>query len=49
VAAHIAESFLYRRATVGLFPPRSRENPADSRVPTPPELFNPDVLVRLGR
>ena len=49
VGFQIAENLLYNRATVVLFPPRSRQNPADYRVPLRQELFNPDVLVRFGR
>jgi hypothetical protein len=49
VAVQTAENLLYKRATVVLFPPRSRENPADWRVATSAEDFRPDVLARLGR
>jgi hypothetical protein len=49
IAFQVAESFLYHRATVVLFPPRDAKNAADWRVANPRELFNPDVLVRLGR
>jgi hypothetical protein len=49
VGVQTAENFLYKRATVVLFPPRNRENPTDFRVPLSRELFSPDVLVRLGR
>jgi hypothetical protein len=43
------ENFLYKRATVVLFPPRKLDNPADYRVPLSPDLFNMDALVRLGK
>jgi hypothetical protein len=43
------ENFLYKRATVVLFPPRKQENPSDYRVPLTPEMFNIDALVRLGK
>jgi|SRR5579871_2499086 len=49
IAVQTAENVLYQRATVVLFPPRSRDNPADWRVVTPPERFTLDVLARLGR
>jgi hypothetical protein len=49
IAVQTAENLLYDRATVVLFPPRSPDNPADWRVPTSPERFDPDVLVRLGK
>jgi hypothetical protein len=49
IAVQAGESFLYHRATVVLFPPRDPKNAADWRVTNPRELFNPDVLVRLGR
>jgi hypothetical protein len=49
IAAQIAENFIYKRATVMLFPPRNPQNPADYRVPTVRDLFNPEVLVRIGR
>jgi hypothetical protein len=44
-----SENFLYRRATVVVFPPRKRENPADYRVALSPDLFNMDALIRLGK
>lgn len=49
VGAQIAENLLFKRATVAVFPPRDPENPADYRLPLPADLFDPDVLVRLGR
>jgi hypothetical protein len=49
IAVQTAENHLYKRATVVLFPPRSRDNPADWRVSTPADRFTPDVLARLGR
>jgi hypothetical protein len=49
IAVQTAENLTYKRATVVLFPPRSRDNPADWRVATPAERFAPDVLARLGR
>jgi len=49
IAVQIAESLLYKRATVVLFPSQSPDNPADWRVATSAEQFNPDVLARLGR
>jgi Protein of unknown function (DUF1329) len=49
IAVQTAENLLYERATVVLFPPRSRQNPADWRVATSPEAFRPDALARLGR
>jgi hypothetical protein len=49
IAVQTAENLLDERATVVLFPPRNRENPADWRVQTPSERFAPDVLARLGR
>ena len=49
VGAQIAENFVFKRATVIVFPPRDPDNPADYRLPLAPDLFNPDVLVRLGR
>jgi hypothetical protein len=48
-AVQTAENLVFRRATAVLFPPRNEANPADFHVPLTPELFNPDVLVRLGR
>ncbi|MFN8545212.1 MAG: DUF1329 domain-containing protein [Candidatus Binatia bacterium] len=49
VAVQTAESFVVKRATVVLFPPRNPGNPADWRVTNPPDVFNPDALVRFGR
>jgi hypothetical protein len=49
IAVQTAENLADGRATVVLFPPRSRENPADWRVTVPAERFAPDVLARLGR
>jgi hypothetical protein len=49
VAVQTAENLVYERATVVLFQPRSRDNPADWRVPTAAEHFDPAVLARLGR
>ena len=43
------ENFLYKRATVVLFPPRKPENASDYRVPLKPEMFNIDALVRMGK
>ena len=48
-AVQTAENFQFKRATVTLFPPRNPSNPADWRVPLGPELFEIDVLTRLGR
>ncbi len=44
-----SENFLYKRATVVVFPPRRRENPADYRIPLSADLFNMDALIRLGK
>jgi hypothetical protein len=44
-----SENFIYKRATVVLFPPRKRENPADYRIPLSADLFNMDALIRLGK
>jgi len=49
VTVQTAESFLYDRATVVLFPPRDPANPADFRIPLAATEFDADVLVRLGR
>ena len=49
IAVQTAENFQFKRATVTLFPPRNPSNPADWRVPLGPELFEIDVLTRLGR
>ncbi len=49
VAAQIAENFIYKRATVMLFPPRNAQNPADYRVRSTRDLFSPEILVRVGR
>jgi hypothetical protein len=49
VAVRTAENFLYDRATVILFPPRKRQNPADYRVRLSPDQFTTDALVRYGR
>jgi hypothetical protein len=49
VAVQLAESFVYKRATVVRFPPRDPHNPADYRVVLADELFNADALMRLGR
>jgi len=49
VGAQIAENLRLKRATAALFPLRNRDNPADYRLPLAADLFNPDVLVRLGR
>jgi len=44
-----SENFLYKRATVVLFPLRNPENPADYRIPLSADLFNMDALIRLGK
>lgn len=49
IAVRTSENFLYKRATVVLFPPRKQENPADYRVPLSPDQFNMDALIRLGK
>jgi hypothetical protein len=49
IPVQIAESHVYQRATAVLFPPRAAQNPADLRVPLSPGLFDPAVLVQLGR
>jgi hypothetical protein len=49
IAVQIAEGFLAERATAVLFPRRDAANPADFRVPLAPDLFDPQILVRLGR
>jgi hypothetical protein len=49
VAVQTAENHLYDRATVTLFPPRAKENPADWRVSTRAESFGVDALTRAGR
>jgi hypothetical protein len=49
LAVRISENFLYKRATVVLFPPRKRENPADYRIPLSADMFNADALIRFGK
>lgn len=49
IAVRTAENFLYKRATVVLFPPRQREHPADYRVPLAPDLFSMDALIWHGK
>lgn len=49
VAVQTAESFLYNRATVVLFPRNDPSSPADFRVPLDPGEFDADALVRMGR
>jgi hypothetical protein len=49
IAVRTAESFLFDRATVILFPSRNPKNPADYRVPLKADLFGADRLLRLGK
>lgn len=49
VAIQTAENHVYKRATAVLFAPRNPRNPADFRVPTNPDDFTLDVLVRGGK
>ncbi len=49
IAVRTVENYPYTRATVVLFPPRRRENPADYRIPLSPDAFNADALIRFGK
>lgn len=49
VVVQTGENYLWDRATVVLFPPRSPNNPADYHVPLSADQFGPDALVRMGR
>jgi hypothetical protein len=49
VPVQIAENLVYKRATAIVFPARDPHNPADFRVATAPEQFNPNVLAEAGK
>ena len=46
IVVQTSENFVFHRATTILFPPRNPKNPADYRVPTSADAFNPNVLTR---